>query len=60
MIKDMTEHIEDEYVPDKKRPHLSMEQRAAQFSPFAALTGLEEKMEETRINAEKKVLSENK
>lgn len=29
------------------RPHLSMEARAAQFSPFAALTGHEELIRET-------------
>ena len=29
----------------KKHPRLSRESRAAQFSPFAALTGLEKRME---------------
>lgn len=31
-----------------KRSHLSMEMRAAQFSAFAALTGFESVIEETR------------
>ena len=31
----------------KKHPRLSMEQRAAQFAPFAALTGYEDEVEET-------------
>ncbi len=31
----------------KKHPQLSMEQRAAQFAPFAALTGYDEKVKET-------------
>ncbi len=31
----------------KKHPRLSMEQRAAQFAPFAALTGYEDEIEET-------------
>ncbi|MBQ7464444.1 MAG: hypothetical protein IJS86_06255 [Lachnospiraceae bacterium] len=31
----------------KTRPHMSMRDRAAQFAPFAALTGLEEELEET-------------
>ena len=29
------------------RPHMTMEARAAQFSPFAALTGHHEKIDET-------------
>ncbi len=31
----------------KNHPQMSMRDRAAQFAPFAALTGLEEEMEET-------------
>lgn len=31
----------------KKHPQMSMLQRAAQFAPFAALTGHEEAIEET-------------
>ncbi len=30
-----------------KRPHMSLENRAAQFSPFAALTGYEDAVKET-------------
>ena len=30
----------------KKHPRLSMEQRAAQFAPFAALTGYDEQIKE--------------
>ena len=30
----------------KKHPRLSMDKRAAQFTPFAALTGYEEEIEE--------------
>ena len=40
-IIDMPHHV------SKTRPHMSMEDRAAQFSPFAALTGHEEAIEET-------------
>ncbi len=37
-----------------KRPQMSMNDRAAQFSPFAALTGYEEAVEETaRITNER-------
>ncbi len=43
----------------KRHPRLSMEQRAAQFSPFAALTGYEEATDETsRLTDEKIELSE--
>lgn len=43
----------------KRHPRLSMEQRAAQFSPFAALTGDEEATAETsRLTDEKIELSE--
>ncbi len=38
----------------KTHPRLSMEQRAAQFAPFAALTGYEDEVEETvRITEDK-------
>lgn len=40
-IIDMPHHV------SKDRPHLSMHQRAAQFSPFAALVGYEDVIEET-------------
>lgn len=36
-------------------PHLSMEARAAQFSPFAALTGHEDAIRETARAAEERV-----
>ena len=38
-----------------KHPHLSMEQRAAQFSPFAALTGHEEAVKETARHTDAKL-----
>ena len=41
-IIDMPHHV------SKDRPHLSMHQRAAQFSPFAALVGYDEVIEETK------------
>ncbi len=31
------------------RPHLSMQERAAQFSPFAALTGYDDAVKETAL-----------
>ncbi len=45
----------------KNRPHMSMTQRAAQFSPFAALSGLDETMSEaSRLTSEKRIPAEDK
>jgi len=42
------------------RPHMSMTNRAAQFSPFAALTGYDECIEETgRLTSLKAILDED-
>ncbi len=40
--------IDHPHYQSKTRPHMSMVNRAAQFSPFAALTGYEETIEDTR------------
>ncbi|MCR5468005.1 MAG: hypothetical protein K6F37_03510 [Lachnospiraceae bacterium] len=40
-IIDLPHHI------SKKHPQMSIEDRAAQFAPFAALTGLDEEMKKT-------------
>lgn len=45
-----------EHPTSKKHPRMSREMRAAQFSPFAALTGLDKKMDETGREAEQRVL----
>lgn len=43
-----------------RHPHMTMENRAAQFSPFAALTGYEDAVEEAKRLTDKKVeLDEN-
>lgn len=42
-IIDMPRHI------SKKHPHMSQLDRAAQFAPFAALTGYEELIEEAGL-----------
>ena len=39
----------------KSRPHMSLHDRAAQFSPFAALTGHEAAIEETARLTEQKI-----
>lgn len=44
----------------KKHPRMSLRDRAAQFSPFAALTGHKEAINETaRLTDEKHILSED-
>ena len=45
--------------PQSKREKMSIENRAAQFAPFSALTGYNEAVRETaRITDSKKILSE--
>ena len=39
--------IENEHHVSRVHPQMSLHDRAAQFAPFAALTGLAESMEET-------------
>lgn len=39
----------------KKHPRLSVEQRAAQFAPFAALTGYDEQVKETARLTENRI-----
>ena len=43
-----------------KHPRLSMKQRAAQFAPFAALTGYEDEIKETVKLAEEEIELKNK
>ena len=48
------------YPNENTRPKMSMHDRAAQFSPFAALTGYEEAVEETaRLTDDKIELAED-
>ena len=41
------------------RPHMPLADRAAQFAPFAALTGFDTVIDETARRAEKEVLQED-
>ncbi len=55
------EHRYDDilYLPHHQsieRPHMSLHDRAAQFAPFAALTGYEEAIEETVCSVEERML----
>lgn len=60
-----TEHRYDDIINlphhvSKTRPQMSMHDRAAQFSPFAALTGYDDAVEETaRLTDEQAELSED-
>ena len=48
------------YEKSKKYKHMSIEDRAAQFAPFAALTGHKEAVDETaRLTDKKIILDEN-
>ena len=44
------------YEKSKTHPHMSNSDRAAQFAPFAALTGYEELIRETARITEKKIM----
>ncbi len=43
----------------KKRPHMSLSDRAAQFAPFAALRGYEDEISETARQTDKKLELDN-
>ena len=48
-----------EYHRSSKHPHMSMRDRAAQFSPFAALTGYDEEIDEAaRLTSDRLELDE--
>ena len=48
--------INMEYHKSTNRPHMSLHDRAAQFAPFAALTGHEEAIEETARLTDEKII----
>ena len=45
------------YIKSKKRPWMTMAERGAQFSPFAALTGFEDAIDETAKIVDEEVIS---
>ncbi len=55
----MSENYDDiinlPHYQSKKRPHMSLYDRAAQFAPFAALTGHDEAIRETARLTDKKI-----
>lgn len=59
-MSDYSNIINHPHHQSSKRPHMSMTKRAAQFSPFAALTGYGDAVEETgRLTSEKIILDED-
>ena len=52
--------IDHPHYQSKTRPHMSMQQRAAQFMPFAALSGFDDAVKETfRITDQRVELDED-
>lgn len=45
-----------DYQPSATRPHMSIHDRAAQFNPFAALTGHDDAIEATAQNNLAKII----
>lgn len=45
---DYSDIIDHPHHVSEKHPHMTMQKRAAQFTPFAALTGYEQYLEEAR------------
>ncbi len=54
-MSDYDDIIDLPHHPSKKHPPMSPSQRAAQFSPFAALTGYEDVLEETARLTDRRV-----
>ena len=55
-MSDYSNIIDHPHYQSKTRPHMPMTARAAQFSPFAALTGYGESVEETRRLTDEKII----
>ena len=55
MNKNYDDIINLPHYVSKKRPQMSIEARSAQFAPFAALTGYDEKVKETARLTDKKI-----
>ena len=55
MNKNYDDIINLPHYVSKKRPQMSIEARSAQFAPFAALTGYDEKVKETARLTDRKI-----
>ncbi|MBQ7583244.1 MAG: YolD-like family protein [Lachnospiraceae bacterium] len=59
-MRDYSDIMDHPHYRSKTRPHMSMTDRAAQFSPFAALSGYGEAVEETgRLTSDRVILDED-
>lgn len=60
MKKNYDDIINLEHHVSKKHPQMSLDARAAQFAPFAALTGFDEELKEAeRLTNERKIINED-
>ena len=50
-----TDIIDHPHYQSKTRPHMTMLNRAAQFAPFAALSGYDESVRETEHLADQRI-----
>ncbi len=60
MKKNYDDIIFMEHHTSTNHPRMPIEKRAAQFAPFAALTGFEQSIRETAKNFEEAVLNKEK
>ena len=57
---DYSDIIDLEHPTSRRHPRMAAEMRAAQFAPFAALTGYEEAIEKTAMRQQAEVLEKDK
>jgi len=56
-VEDYSDIIDLPHHTSMKHPRMAAEMRAAQFAPFAALTGYEETIEETALRQQAEVMA---
>ena len=56
-VEDYSDIIDLPHPTSMKHPRMAAEMRAAQFAPFAALTGYEETIEETALRQQAEVMA---
>ena len=56
-MEDYSDIIDLPHHTSMKHPRMAAEMRAAQFAPFAALTGYEETIEETALRQQAEVMA---
>ncbi len=56
-VEDYSDIIDLPHHTSVKHPRMAAEMRAAQFAPFAALTGYEETIEETALRQQAEVMA---